>query len=223
MQKKMILGLMGGLITLGGCAAYSQAPQPTNFQTQAQSHIRAASHWQMIAADSAKQLISAFPEKQPLYVVRTSSESPFEEAFRSQLVTELSRAGYPVMKSDQRPGTLLVDVSAQPIQFSESRARPTAAGELTLIAGGLWVLRDIYEKVSPGAAVMAGAVALDASRWFGAKYSMDKTVPKTELLVTTNISSADRIFAQTTDAYYTTQSDWGLYARSVLIPVKGGL
>lgn len=43
--------------------------------------------------------MAAMPEKHPLHVVRGNGESPFEEAFTAQLVTELTRAGYPVMKS----------------------------------------------------------------------------------------------------------------------------
>ena len=43
------------------------------------------------------------------------------------------------------------------------------------------------------------------------------------LIVTTSVSSHERYYAQTSSAYYTTQSDWGLYARNALLPVKGGL
>lgn len=167
--------------------------------------------------------MAAMPEKHPLYVVRKGSESPFEEAFTAQLVTELTRAGYPVMKSAERPGTLLVELSAQPVQFAENRQRPAAAGELSLIAGGLWVLRNIYENVSPGAAMIAGTAAVDGVRWFGSKASGGAFVPKTELIVTTSVSSHERYYAQTSSAYYTTQSDWGLYARNAVLPLKGGL
>lgn len=117
------------------------------------------------------------------------------------------------------PGTLLVELSAQPDLVAEHRQRPAAAGELTLLAGGLWVLRNLYENASPGAA-MAGAVVVDTGRWFGSKYNA--TVPKTELIVTTSVSSHERYYAQVSSAYYTTQSDWGLYARNAqLLPVKG--
>jgi len=223
MQRRIIMGLLASSTLLGGCAHYAQAPQPTNFPTQEQQHVQAASHWQLIAGDSARQLMAAMPEKHPLYVVRKGSESPFEEAFTAQLVTELTRAGYPVMKSAERPGTLLVELSAQPVQFAENRQRPAAAGELSLIAGCLWVLRNIYENVSPGAAMIAGTAAVDGVRWFGSKASGGAFVPKTELIVTTSVSSHERYYAQTSSAYYTTQSDWGLYARNAVLPLKGGL
>lgn len=223
MQKRIIMSLLATGVVLGGCVPYSQAPQPTNFLTDEQQHIRAASHWQLIAGDSARQLMMSMPEKRPVHVVRKNSESPFEQAFAAQLVTELTRSGYPVMKSAERPGTLLVEVSAQAVQFSENRQRPAAAGELTLLAGGLWVLRNLYENVSPGAAMIGGTLAVDGSRWFGSKSDKGLSVPKTELIVTANISNREQYFAQTSSAYYTTQSDWGLYAGNSVLPLKGGL
>ncbi|MGI6408201.1 MAG: hypothetical protein ACOX0Y_05765 [Thiopseudomonas sp.] len=223
MQRKIIMSLLASGVALGGCVPYSQAPQPTNFLTDEQQHVRAASHWQLIAGDSARQLMLAMPEKRPVHVVRKNSESPFEQAFATQLATELTRAGYPVMKSAERHGTLLVEVSAQAVQFSEKRQRPAAAGELTLLAGGLWVLRNVYENVSPGAAMIGGTLAVDGSRWFGSQYGKGLTVPKTELIVTASISSREQYLAQTSAAYYTTQTDWGLYATNSALPLKGGL
>ena len=227
MQRTIIMSLLASSVVLGGCVPYSQSPQPTNFLTDEQQHIRAASHWQLIAGDSARQLMMAMPEKRPVHVVRKNSESPFEQAFATQLGTELTRAGYPVMKSAGRPGTLLVEVSAQAVQFSEKRRPPAAAGELTLLAGGLWVLRNLYENVSPGAAMIGGTLAVDGGRWFGSKYGMGRTVPKTELIVTANISNHEQYLAQTSSAYYTTETDLGLYAArtntSIALPLKGGL
>ena len=49
------MGLLASSTLLGGCAHYAQAPQPTNFPTQEQQHVQAASHWQLIAGDSARQ------------------------------------------------------------------------------------------------------------------------------------------------------------------------
>ncbi|WP_248431313.1 hypothetical protein, partial [Escherichia coli] len=88
MQRKIIVGLLASGAVLGGCTPYSQTPQPTNFMTEEQQHIRAASHWQLIAEDSAQQLMTAMPEKRALHVVRRNSESPFERAFAEQLVSE---------------------------------------------------------------------------------------------------------------------------------------
>ena len=65
--------------------------------------------------------------------------------------------------------------------------------------------------------------AVDGVRWFGSKASGGAFVPKTELIVTTSVSSHERYYAQTSSAYYTTQSDWGLYARNAVLPLKGGL
>ena len=220
MQRTIITGLLMGSAVLSGCTRYAEAPQPTHFPSQEQQKLQAASHWQLIAEDAATQLIKSLPDGAPLHVRQGAGQSPFEQAFTTQLVGILSASGHPVMKTADRPGTLLVEVSANPLRFSQGRQKPRAAGELTTLAGGLWVLRNLYSNVSPGAAMMGGAVALDAANWFGSRYAAE--VPQSELIVTTSVSSDERYYAQTSTAYYTTDADWGLYARSAVLPVKGG-
>ena len=220
MQRTIIAGLLAGSSLLGGCAHYAEAPQPTRFPSQEQQQLQAASHWQLIAEDAASQLLKSLPADAPLYVLQNARQSPFEQAFTAQLIGILSASGHPVMKSMDRPGTLQVEVSANPLRFSSGRQKPHAAGELTMLTGGLWVLRNLYSNVSPGAAMMGGAVAVDAANWFGSKYA--SSVPQSELIVTTSVSSAERYYAQSSSAYYTTDSDWGLYARNAVLPVKGG-
>lgn len=234
MRKKIIMGLLAGSTALSGCVQIAEAPRPSGFPLHDQRHVQAASHWQLIAEDTARQLIAALPEKSPLHVVRKDgTASPFEETFTSQLVTELTRAGYPVMKHANRQGTLLVEVSANPVQFSEDRRyQETFLGSRTLgasmLAGGLLavykVSDNIYGSISKSGAV-AGAIIGVSALSEALEFYYDKqgrhVVPKTELVVTTSVSTADRYLAQVSSAYYTTQTDWGLYARNVSIPLKG--
>ncbi len=221
MRRKVIMGLLAGSVVLGGCAArHSEAPIATNFATQKQLKMQSASHWQLIARDTAAQLIAALPEKYPLHVRQSGTQSSFEKAFAGQLIGELHAAGYPVMKVADHPGTLLVDVSATPVLFSRSRLQGKHVGRWTVLSGGLWVLREIYDEVSPGAAMMAGAVTLDAMAWFRSEFASGPT-PQTELIVTASVSSAERYYAQVSAAYYTTDSDWELYnSPAPALPMK---
>ncbi|MBA1264501.1 hypothetical protein ACYCFK_16030 [Stutzerimonas stutzeri] len=234
MRKKIIMGLLAGSTVLGGCVQIAEAPRPSGFPLQDQQHVRAASHWQLIAEDTARQLIAALPEKRPLHVVRQDgTASPFEETFTSQLVTELTRAGYPVMKHADRQGTLLVEVSANPVRFSEDRRyQESFLGSKTLgaslLTGGLLavykVTDNIYGSVSKtGAAAGAviGVTALAEALELYQDQQGRHVVPQTELIVTTSVSTADRYFAQVSSAYYTTQTDWGLYARNARLPLRG--
>jgi hypothetical protein len=225
MKRKTIWGLLGGSILLSGCVSgFSEAPIATNFPAHKQQKLQAAAHWQVIADDTASQLIKALPERRPLHVQQSSQQSPFEKAFSGQLIGTLTAAGYPVMKTADRPGTLSVDVSATPLRFSKNRKPHNSPGALTLLAGGLWVLHDIYNDVSPGAGMMAAAVAVDATHWLRSEFASGAT-PQTELIVTASVSNAERYYMQTSSVYYTSDPDVGLYVQGIpatVIPVKGG-
>lgn len=221
-MKKLIFGLVVGTALFTGCARHSETPIATNFPFQKQQKLQAASHWQLIAQDTAKNLISAVPERRPLYVRQSEQQSQFEKAFTQQLIGSLTAAGYPVMKHANRPDTLTVDVSAEPLRFSKGRRQYKTTGSLTALTGGLWVLRNIYENVSPGAAMVTAAATVDTTQWLRSEFASGPT-PQTEIIVTTSVSSADRYYAQNSSAYYTTDSDWSLYDSwpSVNIPLKG--
>ena len=132
----------------------------------------------------------------------------------------LTAAGYPVMRTLDRPDILAVDVSAVPLQFSRGRLQGKYAGGVTALAGGLWVLRNVYNNVSPGAAMMGTAVAVDAHRWLNSEYAAGPT-PSTELIVTVGVYSGERYYAQANNTYYTSEDNWALYARHTALPVRG--
>ncbi len=222
-MNKIIMGLLASSVLLSGCATHSEAPYATNFETQKQHKLQAASHWQLISQNVAQQLITALPERRPLHVRQSEQQSPFEKAFTQQLIASLTAAGYPVMKHADRSDTLIVDVSAVPLRFSKHRWQYKTTGGLTMLTSGLWVLERIYDVVSPGAAMVAGAAALDTTHWLRSEFASGPT-PRTELIVTTSVSSADRYYVQNTSAYYTADDDWTLYDSwpSVAMPVRGG-
>lgn len=212
-MHKRIVTLVASSMLLAGCVApYTEAPVATNFKTENQKKLQSASHWQLIAEDTSSQLIRALPStKQPLYVVQNAEQSPFQKAFNQQLISSLIAAGYPVMKHPNDRYTLTVDVKADPIRFSNNPKRAPIVGEATTIAGGLWVLRNIYRDTSPGAAMMGAAVTYDIYNFLRSEYASGPT-PKTELIVTASVSDKNRYYANSTNVYYTTDSDWHNYA-----------
>lgn len=200
-------------ILLAGCAApYSEAPTATNFKTEKQKKLQSASHWQIIAEDTSAQLIRVLPNTKPaLYVVQNAEQSPFQKTFNEQLISSLIAAGFPVMKNANNPHTLTVDVKASPVRFSEHAKRSPNIGEGTTLAGGLWVLRNIYKHGSAGAAMMGGAASYDIYNYINSENAAGKT-PKTELLVTATVSDNNRYYANSSNIYYTTDNDWYNYA-----------
>lgn len=208
-----IVTLVASTMLLAGCVApYTEAPVATNFKTEYQKKLQSASHWQLIAEDTSAQLISRLPRtQQKLYVAQHSELSPFQKAFNQQLISSLIAAGYLVMKTPNEHNTLTVDVKTDPVRFSKTPKRTPYIGEATTLAGGLWVLRNIYRDTSPGAAMMGAAVSYDIYNFLSSEYAAGAT-PKTELVVTASISDSTRYYANTTNVYYTTDSDWHNYA-----------
>lgn len=217
-------GLLGAALLCAGCQApFTPAPVAINFPYAKQDKLQAASHWQLIAEDTARQLIRSLPDDRPLYVSQPATQSPFARVFSQQLISSLLSAGYPVHKRDSG-GVLVVDVNAEPVRFSPNRLQYRYVGTATTLTSGLWVLRNIYRNVSPGAAMVTAAVGLDAAHWYHTEFATGPT-PEIELVVNTSVSDRDRFYAQVSNAYYTVDPEWRLYAPGwvgVDIPVVGG-
>ncbi len=192
-MHQRILTIITGTMLLAGCAApYTEAPTATNFEASKQHKLQSASHWQLIAEDTSSQLISSLPaEKQRVYVVQHEQQTTFQKAFNQQLISSLIAAGYPVMKHPNKGYTLTIDVIAEPVKFTTKHKREPKMGEATMLAGGLWVLRNIYNFIN----------AENASG----------PTPQTELVVTASVSDNDRYYANSTNVYYTTYNDWYNY------------
>lgn len=223
-MKKVMMGLLVGSMVLSGCARHSETPIASNFPYQQQHKLQSASHWQLISQNAAEQLIQSLPEKRPLYIRQSAQHSPFEKAFAQQLTTSLIAAGYPIMKQPMRSDMLVVDVSATPLRFAPGRKQYSTTGKLTLLTSGLWVLERIYDVVSPGAAMVAGAAAVDTTHWLRSEFASGPT-PRTELMVTTTVSNDAQYYAQNTSVYYTADRDLSLYENWPVtsIPLKGGV
>lgn len=231
LYKKMLGTALCCTVLLTGCTApYTETPVATNFKreknedlvAQDQHKLQSASHWQVIADDAASNLKNTLgSHKQPLYVVQSQKDSRFQQAFTQQLISSLISSGYSIMppavsaidedeQSKPSSNYTTVKVKVDPVHFNSKRPRDPIAGEVTMLTGGLWVLRNTYRNVSPGAAMMGSAVTFDAYNYFNSKYNTSK--PKTELVVTTSIYDSQRYYANETNVYYTTESDWGHYS-----------
>lgn len=235
-MKRVMIGLVTGSLFLGGCAApYSETPIATNAPTENQLQLQAASHWQLIAKDAASRLTANLAVG-PLYVHQADRQSPFESAFTQQLVSSLISAGYPVVKSPSYPGAMTVEVSAEAVRFAPDRQQARSLiGAPTLLAAGLWAVGEAVTMApgdAVGAAVLGGMGLAEAHQYFASERASGPT-PRTEIIVTTRVSDASRYMAQVTSAYYTTESDYRLYAQpeaararavkeSVSIPLHGG-
>lgn len=223
MRKQMVAMLASGFFLSGCTAPFTEAPVATNFKASEQQKFQSAQHWQMIADDTVEQLVQTLPAgKSALYIPREAEDSNFQRAFKQRLMSKLISKGYPVMKNATN-NTLVLDVKTDYIRWTERASRDPVLGEMTALSGGLWVLRNIYQHTSPGAAMMGAAVSADAYFAYNSKFSSGPR-PKHELVVSVSVSDSDRYFANTTNVYYTTERDFHNYASQLPVStlrVKG--
>ena len=223
-MHKRIVTLLAGSILLAGCTApFTEAPTATNFKQTDQRKFQSAAHWQMIVDHTVSGLKRNLPSGKPLYIRQTPEDSKFQKAFNQKLMQALLAKGYPVMKNLNTPGTLEVEVKTDYVRWKDRPARDPIMGEMTTLAGGLWVLRNIGKHTSAGAAMMGAAVSADVYFAVNSKYAKGPR-PKHELVVSTTVSSSDRFYANVTNVYYTTEKDFHNYATQLAptrLPVKG--
>lgn len=207
MNRTSVVAALVYLPLLAGCASpYSEAPLATNFSTTKQSKLQAASHWNLIAVDVAKQISTRLKEKRPLYVSLSSVKTAFDRAFANQLTSALLAEGYTVLKSPA--GALSVEIDTQAVRFSANRPQYNHAGFPTALATGVWALHQA--EATAGAVVFAGVASADAYSWFRSEFATGKT-PQTEIIVTTSVSDASQYLARSTSVYYVADSDQALY------------
>lgn len=215
MKQRIIPAVIAFTAVLSGCATpYSEAPLATNFPTNKQQKLQAASHWNVIASDVAKQLLVNLKAKSgvsALYVNQGANKTEFDRIFGNQLISALMAEGFTVLKSPS--GALSVDVVTQSVQFSANRPQYNYAGVPTMLAGGVWALH----QASPAAIATAAVVGGDAYMWFRSEFSTGAT-PQNEIVITTSVSDSNQYLARTTSVYYVADSDASLYRAPA--PVK---
>jgi hypothetical protein len=205
---------IAGALMMAGCAApYSEAPLATNFPTTSQEKLQAAAHWDAVATDLAKEILTALPT--PLtgnLYVSARQESPFTQAMKEQLTTAMVRSGYPVAK--QPEGAIGVEIDTQVVEFSEGRSQNKWIGLPTALVTGAWAVRtlstEVTAKTTAAATVTAGAIGYDVYNWFKAQSASGPT-PQTEIVVSVSVSDENRYLARATHVYYVADSDRALY------------
>lgn len=207
MSRTSVVAGFACLPLLVACATpYSEAPLATNFPTTRQAKLQAASHWNVIAGDVARQISAGLREKSPLYLNLSSARTTFDRAFSNQLISALVAEGFAVQKSPA--GALSVEVDTQAVRFSANRPQYKYAGVPTALTAGVWALHAA--EATAGAVLFAGVAAADAYSWFRSEFATGDT-PRTEIIVTISVGDSNRYLARSTNIYYVADDDSRLY------------
>lgn len=212
MKKTNILTTAIITAFLAGCASYGagNAPTPVRFNGGAQGEqqkIQALSHWQLIAADMAKNAAKDLGGKD--VIVKSQDKTVFDKTFSGFLTTALVENGTRVNTTS---ASTRISVDSIQIRFRNNRDTDPAPGTFTALAAGLLVLGNAASTWSPSA-LAAGAVALGVAADVGTmqKAKFAGPIPKTEIAVTVTATEAGHIAFRKTSIYYTDEIDANLY------------
>jgi len=203
-MKRLTVVVM--LAVLGGCAS-APPPPPVRapYPEAVQNKAMVAQHWGAIAADVAAQTKRHqaerdFLQERPLYVA-PASESAFDQAFTSFMITALVEAGLPVAMQPEDAVEIRYETQLIPhnLEF-DPRKQGYVPGAPTTVGANFWVLRNAAQ---PLAEISDDAATSDPRSRMGPS--------SLEMLITTSVIDNAHYIQRSTDAYYIEQADADLF------------
>lgn len=196
------------LLVIGSCA---RIPEPIDYNHSVQRKMQAAHHWDVLAADVAGkingELIRQDLFNTSLYVRTTCGDentpcapqqtSPFNEAFRDLLITELVGFGIPTRQTPDEE-SLVVNYKVQIVRHNAKRFRTIQPGLITGLTAAVLVLRNAPEELLALAA--AGIVDYaNQSLVRGGHY---------EVIITSSMIEQGSYLFRSSDIYYINDDDF---------------
>ncbi len=205
-SKHMLMILLPVLLLALGC---SKTPVPSSYPYSTQKQMQAAEHWQILAKDIGNDISLLTGSEnfisQPLSVT-TYDNSPFSQAFRSLLTTELVNSGIRLTNSS---GGYELYWSVQQVSHQTSRSHtkvpPGTYLGMSALGYGVYKLWTDSTQFAEFLAVGAGAEALR-----GLAY-LDTKLPHNEIIININIQKEDELVYRFSNIYYINDLDTGHY------------
>lgn len=206
MAKHLLPLLLICVIT--GCNA--RIPTPVGYEFNEQQKMQAAHHWNVLADDVAdrinRELILNDLLDSAVFIKQTCGDedvpcvpnetSPFNEAFRDLLITDLVNTGVPVQQKPD-PDAITVHYKVQLVYHDANRMRTIRPGMITALATGVMVLRNAPSEVITIAT--AGLIDLANQNFVLTGHY--------EVIITTSMVKQDQYLFRTSDIYYINDRD----------------
>ncbi len=193
------------LVLLAGCAS---VPRPSTYPYTSQPQMQAAHHWNVLAKQVAGELAVGLkggpvPSIESVYV-QSDDRSPFGKAFRSFLITELTKQGVSV--SYNRDNPLKIDWAVQLVVHNADRIKPPFPLANTLLAAMGYGVGIAWDKLNSEAAgaVTAGALGPLLDFWLGTETG---PLPHSEVIITTMITQRGAMLSRNSNAFYINDQD----------------
>lgn len=203
------------VVPLLACGCATDIPAPRGHLPSEQTKLRAAHHWNLVAADIAQQTRQSLDRIGPgarVYVEPPANASTFELAMHDFISTRLVEAGVAV--SPRAAGALEVRYGTRLVAHQSPRRTlnvPMVAVAAGVIAGYNILAHSAAADVL-AAGLLAGAIADDVA---SNRYTTTTTGPsQAELVVTTSVSDGQVFLMRKTDVYYIDDADLSLFLKS---------
>lgn len=210
-MKYLKLSAVGTLVvsmavSLTACVSTDGVSVAVSFPAASQYKLKSAAHWQLIAEDVAGQMKQSLMTQDPLqaaiYLEEPAQPTAFEKSWLPMLRAGLLSQGLKVSARPQDAAVLKVQVS------KVSHVASYRAGTLTLLGGGLLVLRDIVEHNSTILTNAGGALAAIAA---DVAMTRHRPPPELELILSVSVQKEGRYLATSNQIYYLLSEDLNMY------------
>lgn len=195
------------------CVSTDGVSIPVSFPAASQYKLKSAAHWQLIAEDVAaqvKQSLMAQDKLQtPIFLEEPAQPTAFEKSLLPMLRAGLLSQGIKVSSVPQDAALLKIQVN------KVSHVASYRAGTLTLLGGGLLVLRDIVEHNSTILTNAGGALAAITADVAMTRY---RPPPELELVLSVSVQKDGRYLASSNQVYYLLSEDLTMYQNPPPLP-----
>lgn len=227
------------LLSIFFIASCSSVPKPITHEFSTQKQLEASQHWEILAKDFTKQIATimqtkpwpmlnspgfghadenesnlpetgaGLPVDLPYIYLQTNDISDFGKSFRTYLITELSKFGYPISHTPE--DALMVRWSVNKVRHNANRIASGVPGTKTVAVAlgyGIYKIFDNNSSALPG--LLAVGATLDLLDSAG-NFPTPNKVPHTEIVLTFTVSKDTIILSRQTQAYYVNEKDFEHY------------
>ena len=198
--------LMCMAVSLTGCVSTDGVSTPVSFPAASQYKLKSAAHWQLIAEDVASQikqsLLTQDQLQAPIYLDESAQPTPFEKSLIPMLRAGLLSQGLKVSSKQQDAAVLKVQVN------KVSHVATYRAGTLTLLGGGLLVIRDI---IAHDVTILTNAAGALAAVTADIAMTNNRPPPELELVLSVSVQRDGRYYASSNQIYYLLSEDLNMY------------
>jgi hypothetical protein len=201
------------MMCLTACVSTDGVSTPVSFPSAPQYKLKSAAHWKLIAEDVAGQIKQALIAKEqtltPIFLDEPAHPTPFERNFFPMLRSALLAQSLQISTQKEESAKLQVQVN------KVSHVATYRSGTLTLLGGGLLVLRDIVTHESTYLTNAGGALAAVAA---DIAMTHHRPPPDLELVLSASIQKDKSYLTSNTQIYYLQSEDQFVYQHPPVMP-----